>query len=151
MKKSSECRLEPVLLQCSQLQEEVSTLKTQLKGSKQQLKALTLRERQTVEVKVQHEEEVRALHGELQHMRSLLDNTGEQLKREGEARIRDLSKVKQGQCCITHLAMLLYCCSHIHTVVQVQSANLTLYMLPVSLHIITVVPVHMLSAPTITL
>ena len=83
---------------CAQLQEEIGTLRSQLKTAKQQIKQLHSKEKHVLETTQLHQEEQATMERELERMRTLLDNTGQQLKREGEARLRDVSKVKQGMC-----------------------------------------------------
>ena len=67
-----------------------------MKASRQQIKQVGTREREMVEMKARHEEETAALQLELSEVRGLLEDTTQQLKREGEVRMRDLAKVKRG-------------------------------------------------------
>lgn len=83
-------------MQCVCLQEGVASLKAELKASKHKTKQLAATEKKLAQSKERHEEEKADMHQELEQMRDLLANTSQQLKREGEARIRDLVKVRQG-------------------------------------------------------
>lgn len=91
-----ESRLQSTQLQCSQLQEELASHRAQLKASKHQAKQVGMKDRELADVKCQHEEERAAMQLELEEMRRLLEDTSQQLKREGEARMRDLTRVKRG-------------------------------------------------------
>ncbi len=82
---------------CTSLQEEVDALRGQFRGAKQQVKVLTGHQSKLQEAKRQQEAECVAMERELDGMRTLLETTNDHFKREGEARSRDVSKVKQGE------------------------------------------------------
>lgn len=96
LKKSLEVRVEPVQQHCVQLQEEVASLRAQLRAAKQQVKQASGQERELQEARRLQEEEQEAVERELDRMRTLLESTNLQLKKEGEVRIRDMARVKQG-------------------------------------------------------
>lgn len=97
LKKQVESRLEGVQLHCSQLQEEMAALKSQLKAYRYQAKQVGVRDQQLAELRAQNQEEKATLQLELEQVRALLDDAGQQLKREGETRLSELARVKRGK------------------------------------------------------
>lgn len=72
-------------------------MRGELKACRHQVRQASGRERELAGLKVRLEEERAAVQRELDQVRALLEETTQQLKREGDTRMRDVSKIQRGE------------------------------------------------------
>ncbi len=97
MKRVVEERLGSLQVQHGQAQGELTLLRSQVKSTKHKVRQLQQKEGVASDIKAGQEHERASLQNEVKQLKILLQSTREQLRKEGEAKIKEKTKNKQGE------------------------------------------------------
>ena len=83
-------------IHCGKLEEEITSVKNQLKSTKHQVRQLQQKIKQATDMKAKYEEEVTTLQSELNQAQEMVETTRGELKKNGETRLKEIAKAKKG-------------------------------------------------------